>query len=491
MAIARPVNVSIDDCGWQSGPSLAATGGPWRLGARDPTLEDYQRLARIAQASGTRLQTLWIMSELDRSNICGRPEYNMPNAPSDMTEQGLNWDNSAHVNDDNWALMSFMRENAAWLELGLHGVRHEHWEHGARTRAEFAQHDGPGWGPLDATIHLSCFADLLRQYYTQDENPFPVSFVPPDNAYPSASQGSSSTSAVLASFGVRYAQFPGPTRFDSGVFLMDRNTSSSPPWDAEGRLPGTPSSDQSWIMTHLPNYYDLENDWIDWLSTLDAPVDRMVPKNSAFSASQLLYSTCARLASRPDGLYINTRDLPDEAYASNLLGPIALKVRLGGQSSVAVTSNSDLNLVASYLDHHDHAVILLSQPNQPRGRLAQDIFHVQLMVGQSPSSDWVDLASSTARVFSMTRNSINEVVADLEVYGQQTIDLVLPGFEAKAVRSDNPAVEITGFTWDDAAARLSIAVSGVNMQGERVRLIVSSTQSDAGPDAGTSPPAAT
>ena len=483
VAIARPINVSIDDCGWQSGPSLADAGGPWRLGARDPTLQDYARLARIAQASGTRLLTLWVMSELDRGNICGRPEYNMPDAPSDMTEQGLAWDNSVHVNDDNFALMSFMYDNAAWLELGLHGVRHEHWEHGERTRAEFGQKNGPGWGAADTATHLTCFAELLHQYYTRDENPFPVSFVPPDHGYPSAAAGPSSTGAALASFGVRYGQLPGPTRFDNGVFLMDRDTSVSPPWDAEGRLPGTVLPSQSWIMTHLPNYYDLESEWIDWLSGLNAPLDRMTPKNSALAASQLLYTTYARLGARPDGLYINTRDLPNEAYAANLLGPLALKVRLDGQSSVALSSNSDLRLVASYLDRHDHAVILLGQLNQPRGRLAQDIFHIQLLVGRSPATDWVDLASSTANVFSVTRNSANEVVAEVEVYGQQTIDLVLPGFEVGSVRSDSAAVSVLGWTWDAAATRVSVSVSGANMQGEITHLIVSSTPSDTGHNA--------
>ena len=399
VAIPQPLTVSIDDCGWQSGPSLADSGGPWRLGARDPTLDDYQSLARIAQATGSRILTLWIMSELDRSNICGRAEYNMPQAPSDMTESGLAWDNSGHVNDDNFTLMAFMRDNAAWLEMGLHGVRHEHWEHGVRTRAEFGQRDGQGWGIANSEVHLRCFAELLQQYFPPEVNAFPVSFVPPDHGYETPPDSTATTGAAIAAFGVRYAQLPGTTRFDNGVFRMDRDTSASPPWDTEGQLPGPPPSAQSWIMTHLPNYYDLENEWVDWIQALDAPINRLVPKNSAQAASQLLYSMYAHLSVRADGVYINTRDIPEQAYARDLLGPIVLKVSLGGQSQLAVTSDSDLQLVASYRDPYDHAVLLLGQPDQPRGRLSPDIFHVQIQIGQLQAGDWVNLDGSALTPF--------------------------------------------------------------------------------------------
>ncbi len=481
VAIPQPLNVSVDDCGWQSGSSLAATGGPWRLGARDPTLEDYASLSRIAQATGSRLLTLWVLSELDRSNLCARPEYNMPNAPSDMTEQGLAWDNSPHVNDGNWALMSFMRDNAAWLELGLHGVRHEHWEHGVRTRAEFGTRDGQGWGYTDSTIHLSCFAELLHQYYTQDQNPFPVSFVPPDHGYPNAT--ASPTGAALASFGVRYGQLPGPTRFDNGVFLMDRDTSASPPWDAEGQVPGPAPSSQSWIMTHLPNYYDLEAQWVGWLLALNAPINRVAPKNSEQAASQLLYATYAHLAVNGGDLTLDTRDVPDAAYSLDLLGPIAVKVRLDGQSSVAVSSSSDLQLVAAYRDNYDHAVLMLTQPDQPRGRLTRGTFHVQLVPGQTPSSEWVDIGTSTLNVYSIARDSNGDVVADVEIYGQQTVNLMLPGFDVGAVQSDNSSVAIVNWNWDPNSARLSLTVSANNMQGDRARLIVSATPSNGDRDA--------
>ena len=104
VSIPRPVSVSIDDCGWRSGSSLGSVNGPYRLGARDPSLEDYARLSRIAKSTGTRLVTLWVASELDLNGICGRPEFNQPIATSDMTEQGLAWDNSAHLDDGNLEL---------------------------------------------------------------------------------------------------------------------------------------------------------------------------------------------------------------------------------------------------------------------------------------------------------------------------------------------------------------------------------------------------
>jgi hypothetical protein len=475
VAIPRPLTVSVDDCGWQSGPSIAASGGPWRLGARDPILQDYQSLARIAQATGSRILTLWIMSELDRGNICGRAEYNMPDAPSDMTEQGLAWDNSSHVNDDNLALMSFMRDNAAWLEMGLHGVRHEHWEHGVRTRAEFGQSNGQGWGLTNSTVHLRCFAELIHQYFTPEVDPFPVSFAPPNHGYENNTDHFTTTGAAIASFGVRFAQRPGPTRFDNGVFVMDRDTSESPPWDATGHLPGAHPETKSWIMTHLPNYYDLEHPWIDWISALDAPIDHFVPKNSVVAASQLLYSEYARLQFRSDEIYIDTRYMADEAYALDLLGPIALKVKLGGQSSIAVTPDSDLQLFASYRDEYDHVVMMLGKRDQPRGRVPPGVFRVGLLLGQPQSGYWVDLQGGTFNVYSVTNVDAVQVVADVDVYGRQDMVLTLPGFYVTGVQSDNLNVAVLAWNWEPGAARLSMTVSGTNIQGERTHLIATST----------------
>jgi hypothetical protein len=413
------------------------------------------------------------MSELDRSNICGRAEYNMPQAPSDMTEQGLAWDNSSHMNDGNLALMSFMQDNAAWLEMGLHGVRHEHWEHGARTRAEFGQRDGQGWGLANSTVHLRGFAELLHQYFTPDVNPFPVSFVPPDHGYETNS--SSTTGAAVAPFGVRYAQLPGPTRFDNGVFVMDRDTSASPNWDAVSALPGLLPATQSWIMTHLPNYYDFEQPWIDWISALDEPIDRVVPKNSVVAASQLLYTNYTRFGVRANELYIDTRGMPDEAYARDLLGPIALKVKLSGQSSVAVTTDSDLQLVASYRDKFDHVVMMLGKRDQSRGRVPLGIFRVHLSLGEAQAGDWLDLQGSTLDAYSVTQDSAGEIEADVEIFGQQDVVLTLPGLDVNGVISDNPNVAILAWNWEPDAGRLSMTVSGANMQGERTHLIAKST----------------
>jgi len=470
VTIPRPVHISVDDCGWQSGASLGSSNGPYRLGARDPTLEDYARLARIAKASGTRLLTLWVLSELDRSGICARPEYNQPLAPSDMTERGLAWDNSLLVSDANLSLMSFMRSNAAWLEFGLHGVRHEHWAEGVRTRAEFGNKTGESWGIDNTTTHLACFTELMRQYYTPEESSFPASFVPPDHAYPTNESDSKAESAVLNSFGVRFLQMPGSTRFESGVFLMDRDTTSSPTWSAEAALPGQPSEHQSWMMTHLPNFYGRDDEWIQWLSDIDIPMNTFLPKNSALAASQILYSAFTRMRVSSDGLYLNTRDIPSEAYEYDLLSPIVLKVKLSGHTSIALSEASDLKLVAMYYDRHDHAILMLSQSEQPQGRLAQTVFHVQFDWDASPRGDWIDLGSSTLLVHSLERNSARTAQVDVEVYGQQTFDWIIPGFSVTSLRSDNPAITVLDWTWHPDLFRLSVTVTGRNMQGERGHL---------------------
>ena len=93
------LTISVDDVGWQGGSDLSSIGGPFRMGmaARDPVLADYEEMVRIGQGAGTRIMTLWILSELDRSGICAKPQYNKPIAPCNVTEFGMGWDNSQYL----------------------------------------------------------------------------------------------------------------------------------------------------------------------------------------------------------------------------------------------------------------------------------------------------------------------------------------------------------------------------------------------------------
>ncbi len=135
ITIPKPMAIDIDDLGWKQGWDLNESGGPYRLGlpqGRMMSLPDYEVIVYISKAVGVRIKCLFIMSEFDRANICAH--YPTTN------EQGGDWDNSALVNDSDFAIMDYVKENAAHIEFGLHGVRHEFWDAETRkpTRAEWA-----------------------------------------------------------------------------------------------------------------------------------------------------------------------------------------------------------------------------------------------------------------------------------------------------------------------------------------------------------------
>ena len=60
--------------------------------------------------------------------------------------------------------MNYVKENSAWIQFGMHEVRHEHWVNGIPSRAEWATSSQGSWGWDDMDIHARCLRELLRQY---------------------------------------------------------------------------------------------------------------------------------------------------------------------------------------------------------------------------------------------------------------------------------------------------------------------------------------
>ncbi len=166
--VPKPMAIDIDDLGWKEGWDLNPSGGPYRLGlpkGRMMTLADYEVIVYIGKAVGVRIKSLFIMSEFDRSNICA--------AYPTTTEHGSDWDNSALVNDGDFVIMDYVKENASHIEFGLHGVRHEFWDAETRkpSRAEWA--DSQKKRPYDVLWgHMECYKKLIDQYRID----FPKSF---------------------------------------------------------------------------------------------------------------------------------------------------------------------------------------------------------------------------------------------------------------------------------------------------------------------------
>lgn len=125
----RAFSIAIDDMGWNEGGSLGDQGGPWCAGIRrNFDVRDYKPIVEVGKAVGMRFQGVFILAEMDRENILAK-------YPT-TTRQGTGFDNSTNIDDTQLEVMRFVQDNAAYLEFGLHGVGHEHFDNGVRTRAE-------------------------------------------------------------------------------------------------------------------------------------------------------------------------------------------------------------------------------------------------------------------------------------------------------------------------------------------------------------------
>jgi hypothetical protein len=267
-AIPFSLTQSVDDVGWKRWENRHVDANHENLTGvvtEQSTLPDYQNLVDIGKGAGTRLMTAWILQDFDTTNtICQQAKYNsdgaimVPNASP--LEAGLAQQ-----------FMDKMKANAAFVELGIHGISHEHylsltpaeaagydpalissdpvWGLFLGTRAEFAHlqestdpvaiqdpsvNDGylavahPIWSWDNAQNHMTCWSELYRQYFPADQHGFPKSFVPPAHAYyfnqDDPAVTNQTTSDLLTQFGVKYVNGNRTVCFNSDQMIaLDPN----------------------------------------------------------------------------------------------------------------------------------------------------------------------------------------------------------------------------------------------------------------------------
>jgi len=467
-SIPHGLTVAIDDLGWQGGSDLSSIGGPYRIGTRDMVLDDYQDIVQVGKNMGVRIHTNWILSELDRSNICAKPEYNLPIGPSDITEFALNWDNSQYVDDDNFVLMDYVKDNAAWMEFGLHGVRHEHWINGIPSRAEWATSIHGAWGWEDMDMHTRCFLELLRQYYTEEECSFPVGFVPPALKYYHNADDNHTTGALLHSYGVKYAHSKYEHGIDNGVLVLKRVLTEPQliTYKELATIPnGYPSDNSVNIGTHPANWYDYYNEWELYLRGINNNPNRYYPKNEIQSHSQWLFREYALIISSPGKTIIDNTKMVDNAYSYDLLGSLVLKTQLNGQHVSSASVDNGAQIVGYYEDEFGYGYIIIGHKTNTMGRLSNEIYTLTYTIGDEKMPIYIDMSRSTFNVHSFT--ILNEGIdIELEMYGTQEVIIQTNDFDFINVSSDNPDLIINNFTWNSDSQIIKINIKGKNMQGE-------------------------
>jgi hypothetical protein len=318
---------SVDDVGWKRWENKHVDADHQEVGgtvSELSTLPDYQNLVDIGRGAGTRLMTAWILQDFDTTNtICQQTKYNNDGAIMVPNASPLDAALAQQV-------MDRMKTSAAFVELGVHGISHEHylsltpaeaaaydpalisndpvWGLFLGTRAEFAHlqestdpvaiqdpsvNDGylavahPTWGWQSALNHLTCWDEIYRQYFPADQHGFPKSFVPPAHAFyfnqDNPVMTNQTTSDLLAQFGVKYVNGNRTVCFNSDQMIaMD---------------PNPMLKSVSYLHRVDGTNYDYVNE-VPWYGTYNASTTPSIPTTTK-ATSRLTSATCGMSTMRP------------------------------------------------------------------------------------------------------------------------------------------------------------------------------------------------
>ena len=471
----RAFAFAIDDLGWNEGSSLAGNTppGPHRAGVkRIFDRKDYQAIVDVGKAVGVRVQALFILSEMDRNNVLAK-------YPTTTCEKEK-WDNTCRVNTKQFEIMNYVRDEAAYMEFGLHGTGHEYWaEDGVQRRAEWYNlEDRKPWPEESLRGRFQAIREILAQYGLTQENghSFPESFVPCAYSYYWNPNGAYSLGKLLSEVGVKYANTdfgqipelsPPPERngggFDFGTHVINRLNYGNP-WYALASLPTLPLDMQynDMIESHWPNWLaqddflqgEITEQWINYYRTVQRFKNRYIAKNTEQLHSQWLYNKHTRVQVSDGLVEIDNTQMPNEAYRNNKLGNMVLKVKLDPNQHVSFATIND-ELLPAYFE--DQGFGFLYSP-----RLENKKYVLKFSIGNEmlPLTVYND---GTYNVYNLSQKE-KEININVKVYGTQTIKVRCE--KPQKVVSDNKSLIIESSFYEEQKSMLNIAVKAKDIQGE-------------------------
>ncbi len=477
----RAFAFAIDDLGWNEGSSLAENipSGPFRAGVKRAfDIRDYRYVIDVGKAVGVRVQCLFILSEMDRYNILAK-------YPT-TTWLKEKWNNAARVSDQQYEIMNYVRDEAAYMEFGLHGTGHEYWaEDGIRRRAEWYNLvDRKPWPEESLRGHIQAFREIMGQYGLTSEHghSFPESFVPCAYSYYWNPNGDYSLGKLMSEVGAKYANTdfgqipelsPPPEAngggFDHGVHVVNRLNYGNV-WYKLASLPTIPLHLQysDIIESHWPNWLahddflqpEITAQWVNYYQSVQRYSNRYVAKNTEQLHSQWLYNkhTSVKLS---DGLVeIDNTQMPDEAYKNNKLGNMVLKIKLHANQHVSSATINNEPLPAYF---EDQGFGFLYLP-----RLQQKEYVLKYKLGDDLLTPSV-CNDGTYNVYGISQRQ-NEIHINVKVYGTQAVKVRCE--KPKQVASDNESLVIEKFIYEEQTGTLNIAVKARDIQGEAGNIIL-------------------
>ena len=498
-SIPYAIGMGIDDLGWLRFFFKNSDSGH----TRDADIQDYMNIVQIGKNVGTRIMTAWILGDLDLDgSIITDPLRNPPYSNSYLTGYGLTPD-PVPV-DYVRQIMNLVGESAAYMEFGLHGVGHENFYPGDNgkvlyNRAEWARKTGKGtsepWEDHTMDIKAQAYLDIIRQFFDEETCSFPTAFVPPAHGYFYEAGNPRSTGHILGKWGVKYANFSTPNAtnigkgvIDGNILAIDRapganyNYEHATPWVGDWirfEAPAYPTDKFGWVEAHFPNYWndrakpyrnDAVHEWTEYLTGINASVDRILPPNTAVCSSQWLYHHYGKLESTGSQATIDLTGMLDEAYSENMLTPIIMKVELDEKQIYDLKIDNGGKLLGYYEDDFNHGYLIIGDPENHMGRLSKKRYNISYKLGNHADlGDHIDMEKSTYTLYSFTQNAGDSVIS-LEMYGTQEVRVKLAA-EPSVVWSNNP--NLTILDWNYEYGVLRINVKGKNIQGETGKIIIS------------------
>jgi hypothetical protein len=395
---------------------------------------------------------------------------------------GKDWDNSKNVSDDQIEIMNYVKDNAAFLEFGMHGVGHELWpEKMHKVRAEwYNREDRKPWTEEILNDHIQCFKEIMAQYGLTPENgqSFPESFVPGSYSYYWNPDGEYSLGKLLQKSGVKYANTDfsfvpelNPPRggngggFDHGVHVINRINYGNEWWRL-GTLPSVPLEIQEsdiieshWANWLAQDYYfqpRVANLFINYYQMVQASPTRYMAKNTEQLHSQWLYNKYAKITDKLEkSVTIDNTAMPDEAYQNDLLGNMVIKIKLNNYEHVSSASIDHLE-ICCYHEESGYAFLYLPV-------LGRKTYHLVYSIGSQLMHDCI-LNNGTYNVYSL-KKSKNALRFHVKMYGRQSIKLKCE--KPRSIDSSNKYLEIKSSLYDEVQNMLSLEVSGRDFQGEK------------------------
>ncbi|MBE0649503.1 MAG: hypothetical protein IH595_01560 [Bacteroidales bacterium] len=473
----RPFAFAIDDFGWMTGNDhgYGDYQGPFRVGIdRKMDVDNYKSVVKVAEAKKIRLMGLFILGEMDRLNILGKYPTTNPD--------GKNWDNSKNICDEQIEIMNYVKQNAANLEFGLHGVLHEYWpEVNQRRRAEWYNlDDDHPWPEEIMHDHVKCFKEIMAQYDLTEEagHSFPESFVACAYGYYWNPAGEYSTGSVLGPEGVKYANTmfqeipelsppkePNGGGFDHGLLVVNRNIYGTM-WHDYTCLPTVPIDEQEsdLVESHWSNWLapddslqdETNQKWIDYLTIVQQQRDRYLAKNTQQFYSQWLYKKYTCFDEKSDGVAeIDNSKMPDTAYRKDFLAGMVLKVALAKGQHISAAS-IDNKEIASYFEDEGFGFLYLPV-------LERKKYTLKYSVGTSTMPHYV-YNDGTYNIYSFTCNK-DVAALVIRLYGTQVIKIVGISSPQK-IDITNPKVTLLDKNYNEDSKTLFINLKAHDIVGE-------------------------